>query len=268
MASQTLTPADPNHGFEPAIGFSVPGFEVPTTNGTETLNPLFGLNNFLIEDYQPARRGLPILPTASETDGIPSVSESEDVPGSLTASVEHEISYHMEREGHRTPYTWGERFFGEQCSTAAPRAQTRWAAYVLGRPHLALTPLVEVEPLEEAQGRIVPLKREALSAFRQKWYTRAREQFRYSKYGTAEILQIDCWLRREMALDTSIHPSTVASQAPRIAAIAALPNRDDIAALRTWKSPEAQSLLRDARRAVKYSWWDRLLGRERPPSES
>lgn len=267
MASQPLPGDDPNHGFEPAIGFSVPGFEVPPIQRPETLNPLFGLNNFLIEEYLPARRGLPILPSAgSDTDGIPSVSEPDDVPGSLSSSVAHEIFYHMEREGRRTPYTMRERFFGEQHDTAAPRVQSPWAAYVLGRPHLALTPLVEVEPLEEAGDQLVPLKREALSAFRQKWYTRARQQFPYSKYGTAEILQIDCWLRREMALDTSIHPSTVASQASRIAAIAALPNRDDIAALRTWRSREAQSALKDARRAVKYSLWDRLLGRERPPA--
>jgi len=266
MASQTLSGSG-SHGFEPAIGFSVPGFDVPTTTTDEVLNPLFSLSDFLIEDYLPARRGRTMLPTSASTDsdGIPSVSEPDDPPGSLTSSLAAELYFEKEREGRRTPYTYGERFFREQHSTAAPRVQSQWAAYVLGRPRLALTPQIEIEPLEEIPEGLRPLKREALSAFRTKWYTRAREQFPFQRYGTAEILQIDCWLRREMALDKSIHSSTIASQASRIAAIVALPNRDDIAARETWRAPWAQRALKEMRQAEKYSWWDRLCGRERPP---
>lgn len=266
MATEILLNG-PGAGFEPATGFHVPGFETHV-EPVEVLNPLFRLSDFLRTDYDPALRGDATLPLlGSPTASIPSVSEPE-FSGSLTSSVAAEIHYHTEREGRRTRYTIRERLFGEQHTTAVPREQSPWAAYVLNRPHLALTPLVEIEPLESAGSELVPLKREALSAFRTKWYTRARQEFRYSKYGTAEILQIDTWLRREMAQDTSIHPSTIASQASRIAAIAALPNRDDVAALRTWRSREAQSMLREARRAKTYTWWDRLLWRERPPAES
>jgi len=187
--------------------------------------------------------------------------------GSSSAALAAEIAAEANREGRARPYTYGERFFGQQQSTQEPRVQSRWAAYLLRRPALALTPLVEVEPLEESASGLVPLRRDTLSAFRTKWYTLARAKFPRGKYTTAQILEIDIWLRREMALDKTIHPSTIASQASRIAAIAVVPNRDDIAALNTWRDPEVQSARKDARLAVRYGWWERLRGLERPPAE-
>lgn len=249
-------------GFEIAHDFVAP----KPLDGASSPNPVFGLAAYIIEDYMPQRQGTPSLFARQES--ILSVSEPDGPCGSTSSSLSAEAAYEAERVGRSTRYSFRERFYGETSTTSVPKEQSSWAKYVLGRPHLALTPLVEIEPLEKAGESLVPLKREALSAFRTKWYTRAKQQFPYTKYGTAEILQIDTWLRREMALDTTIHPSTVASQASRIAAIAALPNRDDVAALRTWRSAEAQQVRRDARLAVKYSWWDRLCWRERPPAQS